>query len=104
MSYIYALDSGFGYQTSVMDELYDNEVQAFHQLADRFGVPADRRHMITGSPARVIESFMTSNDIDVVVLGTVHRDVMNRLLGSTTEHLANHLPSSLLTVNPRSAE
>ncbi|RAU42327.1 universal stress protein [Pseudomonas sp. RIT412] len=104
LSYIYALDGGFGYQPSVMDELYDNEMQVFHRLADRFGVPADRRHMITGNPARVIESFMTDNAVDVVVLGTVHRDAMNKLLGSTTEQLANHLPSSLLTINPRSAE
>ncbi|WP_062383765.1 universal stress protein [Pseudomonas abietaniphila] len=104
LSYIYALDGGFGYQTSVMDELYATEMQAFEQLAERFGVPADRRHMITGNPARVIETFMTDNGVDVVVLGTVHRDVMNKLLGSTTEQLANHLPGSLLTINPRSGE
>jgi universal stress protein E len=104
LSYIYALDGGFGYQASVVHELYDNEVKAFQQLADRFGIPADRRHMITGSPAKVIESFMASNGVDVVVLGSVHRDVMNKLLGSTTEQLANHMPSSLLTVNPRSTE
>lgn len=101
LSYIYALDGGFGYQDCVISELYDNEFRAFDRLADRFGVPADRRHMITGHPAKVIENFMQDNDMDVVVLGTVHRDLMNKLLGSTTEQLANHLPSSLLAVNPR---
>jgi hypothetical protein len=32
--------------------------------------------------------------------GTVHRDIVNKLIGSTTEQRAHHLPSSLLTINP----
>jgi universal stress protein E len=95
------MDGGFGYESSVMDELYRTESEGFHRLADRFGVPKDRRHMITGNPARVIESFMRNTGIDVVVMGTVHRDTMHTLMGSTTEQVAHHLPSSLLTINPR---
>jgi universal stress protein E len=101
LSYIYALDGGFGYQPSVMDELYKHEREGFVKLADRFGVPDDRRHLIMGRPAKVIETYMVSAGIDVVVLGTAHRDIVNKFMGSTTEHLAHHLPSSLLTVNPR---
>jgi len=101
LSYIGALDSGFGYAASVMDQLFKTESEAFADLADRFGVPKDCRHMITGSPARVIESFMLTTGIDVVVMGTVHRNTMHKLMGSTTEQVAHHLPSSLLTINPR---
>jgi universal stress protein E len=101
MSYIYALDGGFSNASSVMGELYDDEAREFQALADRFGVPPERRHMVTGNPARVIETFMQDNAVDVVVLGTVHREVRSKLLGSTTEQLVNHLPGSLLAVNPR---
>jgi universal stress protein E len=100
LSYVYALDGGFGYQPSVMDELYRHEREGFAKLADRHGVPDDRRHLIMGNPAKVIETFMLSASIDIVVLGTVHRDIVNKLIGSTTEQLALHLPSSLLTINP----
>lgn len=101
LSYIHALDGGSGYRNAVMDELYEDQQRAFGFLADRFGVPTECRHLVTGNPARVIESFMNDHDIDMVVVGTVHRDLMNRLLGSTTAHLINHLPSSLLTVIPQ---
>lgn len=101
LSYIVALDGGYGYAPSVMDELYQTEGEAFAELADRYGVPKDRRHMITGNPARVIESFMAEEGIDVAVMGTVHRTLMNRLMGSTTEQVAHHLHASVLTINPR---
>jgi len=104
LSYIHALDGGSGYRNAVMDELYEDQQRGFGFLADRYGVPTERRHFVTGSPARVIESFMNDHDIDVVVVGAVHRDLMNRLLGSTTAHLINHLPSSLLTVIPQTDE
>ncbi|HEY0288743.1 MAG TPA: universal stress protein [Pseudomonas sp.] len=104
LSYIYAMDGGMGEASSVVDTLYEKESETFGRLADSYGVPEDRRHLIMGNPAKVIESLVVSAGIDVVVLGTVHRDVMNKLMGSTTEQLANHLPSSLLTVNPRSAQ
>ncbi len=100
-SFIYSLDGGFGVSSSVMEELYKTESEAFVRLAERFGVAKECRHMITGNPARVIESFMLNTGIDVVVMGTVHRDTMHKLMGSTTEQVAHHLPSSLLTVNPR---
>lgn len=100
LSYIVALDGGYGAAPSVMDEMYQTEGEAFAELADRYGVPKDRRHMITGNPARVIESFMDEEGIDVVVMGTVHRSVKNRWMGSTTEQVAHHLHASVLTINP----
>lgn len=104
LSYIHSLDGGSGYRNAVMDEIYENQQRAFSFFADLFGVPAECRHLVTGNPVQVIESFMNDHDIDVVVMGTAHRDWMNRLLGSTTAHLVNHLPSSLLTVIPRADE
>jgi universal stress protein E len=101
LSYIFALDSGFGYAASLMEEVSQTASEAFTQLADRFNVATDCRHMVTGSPARVIESFMLGNDMDVVVMGTVHRNTLHKLMGSTTEQVAHHLPSSVLTVSPR---
>lgn len=102
LSYLFAED-GWGYEPSAAEKLYAEAKTAFAELADQAGIAIDRRHMVVGTPARMIESYMSSQDMDVVVLGTVHRDLAHVLLGSTTEHVVNHLYSSLLTVNPRSA-
>jgi universal stress protein E len=80
--------------------LYEAQEAAFNALADRFGVPFERKHFVTGHPASQIESFALSEDIDVIVMGTVHRNYLTTLLGRTTEHVTYHMASSLLAVNP----
>lgn len=89
----------FGLSTT--ESVYDAQEAAFDALADRFGVPRERRHFLTGTPARKIVAFAESQAIDVIVMGTVHRDHLTNLLGRTTEHVAYHMPCSLLAINPR---
>jgi universal stress protein E len=101
LSYIFGAGGDIGFTAEVIENVYASEREAFDSLATRFGVPSDFKHLVMGSPARVIEAFARSAAIDVIVMGTVHRSAARMWLGSTTEQVAHHLHGSLLTVNPR---
>ncbi|RMP05168.1 hypothetical protein ALQ30_200503 [Pseudomonas syringae pv. persicae] len=64
-------------------------------------MPDECRHVVTGSPAKVIKAFVLAEGIDVIVMGTLHRNRVDTLRGSTTEQVAHHLSGSLLALNPR---
>lgn len=72
--------------------------QSFVRLADEHGVPQERRHFLMGTPLRGISRFARENEMDVVVMGRVHRTGVERLIGSTTEHVLNQIPGSVLAV------
>ncbi|MGV8918852.1 MAG: universal stress protein [Pseudomonas sp.] len=101
LSAIYMANAGFDFSGNVSQSLYEVEEGAFQQLADAFHVPAERRHLLMGRPERVIDDFARAQSVDVIVMGTVHRNrISQKLLGSTTEQVANHMPCSLLAINP----
>ncbi|WP_432719470.1 universal stress protein [Pseudomonas syringae] len=53
-------------------------------------------------PAKVINAFVhTAKTSIMIVMGTMHRNRVDTLLGSTTEQVAHHLSCSLLALNPR---
>ena len=66
----------------------------------RNGIPSERRHMIMGSPARVLSSYAAAHDTDVIVMGRVGHRGVERLVGSTVEHLLYKLPCSVWVVSP----
>ncbi|MCQ2996554.1 universal stress protein [Pseudomonas syringae] len=98
---VFASQDAMGFTSNLAQTLYEAEEDAFNTLADRFGVPEERKHLVMGYPAKVIRAFAEAENIDVIVMGTVHRNRLSALLGSTTEQVAHHMPSSLLIVNPR---
>lgn len=100
LSYVFGWESDMAFSSEVHEQIYRSDKDAFDHLADRYGVPPDHKHLVTGSPAKVIESFIKTHGFDVVVMGTVHRK-SSKWLGSTTEQVAHHLQTSLLVVNPR---
>jgi universal stress protein E len=101
LSYIFAAEGDMDFTSEILDSVYATEWDAFDLLASRYGVPDDRKHMVLGSPSRVITAFARSGAVDVTVMGTVHRGPGRKWLGSATEHVAHHLHGSLLAVNPR---
>ena len=48
----------------------------------------------------MISLFARRNAFDVVVLGTVYRDRLDRLIGSTAESVLNRTSCSLMIVKP----
>ncbi|MBK5302156.1 MULTISPECIES: universal stress protein [Gammaproteobacteria] len=92
-----ALVSG-GWNVDFMEELRQSLHQAFVALAERYGVPPERRHFIMGLPAPVLSEFVEEYLVDVVVMGTVHRVGFDRLIGSNTERALYSVPGSILAV------
>ncbi|MGZ9738471.1 universal stress protein [Pseudomonas sp. GNP012] len=79
-------------------ELRRDLEKSFIELADRFGVPSDRRHLIEGNPVTVLSEFANEHNVDVIVMGRVQSDGVGKLLGSTTEHVLYQVPCCVLAV------
>lgn len=101
LTYVFESQGGMGFSTDLVQIVYEADELAFNELAARYAVPPECRHMVLGSPAKAIQAYALAEGIDVIVMGTVHRNRMTALLGSTTETVAYHMPCSLLTINPR---
>ena len=82
----------------MLDELRQSLADAFATLAERYGVPAERRHFIMGPPIRTLAEFAAREGLDVLVMGRVQRKGLDKLLGSTTEHILYQVPCSILAV------
>ncbi|WP_458372711.1 universal stress protein [Pseudomonas laurylsulfatiphila] len=90
--------AGGGWGVDLSEELRQSLHQAFVALAQRYGVPPERRHFVMGLPVPVISEFVEQYLADVVVMGTAHRVGLDRLIGSNTERALYSVPGSLLVV------
>ena len=79
-------------------ELRRDLEKSFLRLAGRFGVPSDRRHFIMGHPVTALSEFANEHQVDVIVMGRVQSHGVEKLLGSTTEHILYQVPCSVLAV------
>lgn len=95
---------GGGWGVDIIEELRQSLHQAFVTLAQRHGVPPERRHFIMGLPVPVIGEFVEQYLADVVVMGTVHRVGFDRLIGSNTERALYSIPGSILAVSQHGRE
>ncbi|WP_248802890.1 universal stress protein [Pseudomonas sp. MWU13-2100] len=87
-----------GWGEDFIEELRESLHLAFVTLADRYDIPPDRRHFVMGLPVPVISEFVKEYLADVVVMGTVHRVGVDRLIGSNTERALYSVPGSILAV------
>lgn len=79
-------------------ELRRDLEKSFLRLAGQFGVPSDRRHFIDGNPVKVLSEFADEHNVDVIVMGRVQSHGLDKLLGSTTEHILYQVPCCVLAV------
>ena len=96
--------AGGGWDVDLSEELHQSLHQAFVALAERYGVPPERRHFVMGLPVPVISEFVEQYLADVVVMGTAHRVGLDRLIGSNTERALYSVPGSILAVRSRVRE
>lgn len=95
----YLSNVGAGIATvDFVEELRNSLEQAFNALADEFGVPAECRHFVLGAPISTLADFAEQQRMDVIVMGRVQRKGLSKLIGSSTEHILNQGPSSILAV------
>lgn len=84
----------------INEELRVSMHQSFVALAERHDIPQERRHFITGQPIKGIIEFAQTHHADVVVMGRVHRNVLGKWIGSTTEAVLHRLSGSVLAIRP----
>ncbi|MEB0047536.1 MULTISPECIES: universal stress protein [unclassified Pseudomonas] len=100
---VYAQDMGIGalpLATGIYEALGVAQRETFVALAERHGVPLDRRHFIEGVPLSGICDFAMEHRTDVIVMGTVQHKGLNKLLGTTAEQLLQRAPCSVLAIKP----
>ena len=100
VSSVYLGDAGGGglALTNLTKELRSVLEKSFLTLADHYGVPPDRRHFILGQPVSVLAEFASQHQVDVIVMGRIHRHGLEKLIGSTTEHILYQTSCSILAV------
>ncbi|OPB07109.1 universal stress protein [Pseudomonas synxantha] len=100
VSSVYLGDAGGGglSLSQLSKELRRSLEMSFLELANLFGVPAERRHFLLGHPVSVLSEFALEHDVDVVVMGRSQHSDPFGLLGSTTEHILYQVQCSVLAV------
>ncbi|AIL61621.1 universal stress protein [Pseudomonas alkylphenolica] len=72
--------------------------KAFEHLAKLHNVPEERLHFLSAPITRSIADFVAHNRTDVLVMGNHPRKLLERLTGSTTEHVIDHNLCNVLAV------
>jgi universal stress protein E len=91
------LDAGLALST-LTRKLRNELEKSFIQLASRHSVPADRRYFVLGHPVPALSEFVDTHQMDVIVMGRVQYQGLEKLVGSTTEHILYQVPCSVLAV------
>src|SRR5262249_40956142 len=73
----------------------------FNKTLRATSIPAERRHLTGGYPTDTIKHVAADIGADIVVLGSMSRSGLRRLLiGNTAEKLLYRLPCDLLLIKP----
>ncbi len=85
-----------------MDEVEENlraELQEkLDATGEKYGIPKEARHFLTGTPAREIHRFAEENDMDLIVLGTHGQKGVQLLLGATANSVLHGSCCDVLAV------
>ncbi len=85
----------------VTAEMEKSHTEAVQAIAERHGVPRDRVQVLQGGPRRVLVEAAEQLRADVVVMGAVSRNAVERLfIGSTAESVLDKIGCDLLIVKP----
>jgi universal stress protein E len=59
-------------------------------------------HLIKGKPSKIIPKFVSKNDIDILVMGTVARSgIPGFVVGNTAEKILNQVDCSVMALKPK---
>ncbi|MGE8392842.1 universal stress protein [Pseudomonas sp. BIGb0427] len=72
--------------------------KAFEQMAARHGVTVERQHFLSAPITRSIAEFIAHSRADVLVMGNHPRKLLERLTGSTTEHVLEQRLCNVLAI------
>jgi len=85
----------------LFEQIREDHQRQFMAFGKRHDIPGDRMHLIEGEPASVISELAEDINADLVVLGTVQRRGLKRvLMGSTAEEILDSIRSDVLVLKP----
>lgn len=90
-----------------MDEVEENlrsELQEkLDSTGEKYGIPPEARHFLSGTPAREIHRFAEENGTDLIVLGTHGQKGVQLLLGATANSVLHGSCCDVLAVRVNEA-
>lgn len=99
--------AGAAFRRQLDASIYDRLMASLKlEIADRFSkllskVDGVQEHFLRGEPDQVIGRFVSKQDIDLVVMGTLSRSgVPGLLIGNTAERVLGDVDCSVLTLKP----
>lgn len=87
-------------ETGFHEALGEAHAEAFAALCERHAIPVECRHFLVGTPQPTISRFAREQDIDLLVMGSLPRTRLEKVIGNTAELLLTHSPCSVLIVKP----
>ncbi|MCP1728028.1 universal stress protein E [Natronospira proteinivora] len=85
----------------VRDEITRHHTRALHELSEEFQISQDRSHFLDAPARRAIADFTREQSVDLLVMGTVTRKGLTRLImGSTAEAILGRLECDVLAIKP----
>ncbi|MFS2155792.1 universal stress protein [Pseudomonas sp. Pseusp122] len=87
-------------ETGFHEALGEAHAEAFASLCDRHAIPAECCHFLVGTPQPTISAFAREQDIDLLVMGSLPRTRLEKVIGNTAESLLIHSPCSVLIIKP----
>lgn len=82
----------------VEHEVLENVKKRFKDFADAAGIPDERCHMPTGSPAQQIREMADDGEFDLIVMGAHAERGVRRLLGATAARVLHGVGCDVLAV------
>jgi nucleotide-binding universal stress UspA family protein len=82
--------------------LKEDTQSKFDKLVGDYSHPRMIDHLLKGKPHKVIRDFVSKNNIDILVMGTVARSgVPGFIVGNTAEKIINQIDCSVMALKPR---
>lgn len=86
---------------AVYDDMYESHEDALKTLGLQFSIPERNLHLLEGETNSKLTQFVKSKQIDILVIGAVRRNGLNRaMLGSTAEDILDNIDCDILAVKP----
>lgn len=84
-----------------LEEMRNDQAARFRQFAATEGLSADQVVTLDGPVAPTLSHYCKDNDVDLLIVGTVHRTLPERwLLGATAEAVISRASCDVLVIKP----
>ncbi len=84
----------------LQEKMRDEHRRKLDSMAAASAIDPDALHLLPGRTRDILPAFAREQDADLVIMGAVARSgLKRRLIGSTAEHVLDHLPCDILVVH-----